>query len=335
MNWLRGTKGTLLLAAVAMAGTTCTLLLDHNATQCKTDDDCNKLGTYPICNKGLCVPSGLQPAGCFPVKPGGTVPTTQHEFLNACSVNAMLAGSGDAVGSCLTFTTTPDDGAVLKTPQNPAVNPTTLPDPAPTLFCKDMVPAGKQILYLSGSSNFPPLLQELAQVIVNSINIVPVFRTTTSCTGVKSMNPMSTTFTADHTIEDPVGPKDPYPSYAQIFLGDLNPPQNCLLGTGGVTVDVGESGIAQDTCGPPVNPPESVGESLGPILPDHLCRSQALHPEGHLGRRCSTGLRRRGRRSAMGDAPVPVHSWPGHRDLAPRRQADRPAADPVLGDRPG
>ena len=38
MNWLRGTKGTLLVAALAMSGTTCTLLLDHNAVQCKSDE---------------------------------------------------------------------------------------------------------------------------------------------------------------------------------------------------------------------------------------------------------------------------------------------------------
>ncbi len=120
------------------------------------------------------------------------------------------------------------------------------------------------ILYITGSSNFAPLLQELSQVIVKTINIVPVFRTTTSCSGVRSMNPMST---ADHTIKDPTGPSDQYPTYAQIYLGDGNPPVPCSLGVNGVPVDLGESEIAQDTCGPPVNTSDSVGESLGPILP--------------------------------------------------------------------
>ena len=131
-------------------------------------------------------------------------------------------------------------------------------------MCTDLVPPGKQILYISGSSNFPPLLQELAQVIVTSINIVPVFRTTTSCTGVHSMNPMSPTYMSDHFIKDPTTATD---TYAQIFLGDGNPPVSCLLGTSGVAVDVGESEIAQDTCGGSPNPDDLVGESPGPILP--------------------------------------------------------------------
>jgi len=81
------------------------------------------------------------------------------------------------------------------------------------------------------------------------------------------MNPTSATYGDDHYIKDPAGPTDKYPTWAQIYLGDGNPPVPCLLGSGGVAVDIGESEIAQDTCGPPANPQDSVGESLGPILP--------------------------------------------------------------------
>jgi hypothetical protein len=56
MNRLRATMGTLLVAAMAMSATTCTLLLDHNAVQCKTSDDCVHLGNHPLCQNGLCVP---------------------------------------------------------------------------------------------------------------------------------------------------------------------------------------------------------------------------------------------------------------------------------------
>jgi hypothetical protein len=258
--------GTLLVAAMAMSTTTCTLLLDHNAVQCKTSDDCAHLATnHPLCQNGLCVPSRLQPNQCFLVDPP-TVPTMEKDFLNSCSTNAMQAGLNDPVGSCLTFTTKFDPGAMISPP------PTTMPNAAkpatpPTALCTSLVPAGKQILYITGSSNFAPLLQELSQVIVNSISIVPVFRTTLSCVGVKSMNMMSPTYADDHTIKDPTGTTaDKYPTYAQIYLGDGHPPVPCLLGKDGAPVDIGESEIAQDTCGPPVNPPE-VGESLGPILP--------------------------------------------------------------------
>jgi len=126
------------------------------------------------------------------------------------------------------------------------------------------VPSGKQILYITGSSNFAPLLGELSQVIVNSVSIVPVFRTTTSCTGVKSMNMNSPTYLADHFIKDPTTTTD---TYAQIYLGNSVNGTPCLLGSAGVPVDLGESEIAQDTCGPPVNPTDMVGETPGPILP--------------------------------------------------------------------
>jgi len=267
MNWLRGTKGMLLLAAMAMSGTTCTLLLDHNAVQCKTDADCNGLGTYPLCDNGLCKPSGLMPKMCFPIQTG-QVPATQANFLNACTLNAMVDianADADKDNICLSPPAKPEDGSTLK----PAVvtvivakQPT-----APTAMCTSLA-NGKPILYISGSSNFGPLLQELSVAVVNDTGIMPVFRTTTSCTGVKSMNPTSPTYMADHFIKDPnfKDPMEPYPTYAQAYLGDGNPSVPCLLGTTPPEVNLGESEIAPDTCGT-TNPSDSVGESLGPILP--------------------------------------------------------------------
>ncbi len=265
MTWLRGTTGTLLLAALAMSGTTCTLLLDHNAVQCTKNADCNHLdGHHPFCEKGLCVSSRFQPDQCFLPIPPAKGPTLQTDFLNACSVNAMPPGPDDDPNGCGTFTADLGDGGMLKPPPPPTTTTPTLPS-APTMLCSDLVPTGKQILYLTGSSNFPPLLQELQQVIVGRFGIVPVFRTTTSCLGVKALNPMNPTYNTDKYIKDPTGPTDTYPSWAQIFLGD-GPPVNCLLG-GKTLIDIGESEIAQDTCGPPASPAESVLESVGPILP--------------------------------------------------------------------
>src|SRR5690348_7505776 len=74
------------LLLVALAGTGvfavagCSLLIDRSTTQCKTDDDCTRFGGHPLCQDGVCVASGLGPDGCF----AGT-PTTQAQFLNACS----------------------------------------------------------------------------------------------------------------------------------------------------------------------------------------------------------------------------------------------------------
>jgi ABC-type phosphate transport system substrate-binding protein len=256
-----GTKGTLLVAAMALSGTTCTLALDHSAVQCRTDADCIPFHYHPRCTNSVCVPSQLQPEMCTVVNPPSVIPQTQLDFLNGCSPNAML--DGNPGGACLSFTQVFDPDAAIKPPPAPSV--TMNPAPAvPTSMCKDLVAPDQQILYITGSSNFAPLLQELAQVIVKSINIVPVFRTTTSCTGVRSMNRTSATYAGDHNIKDPTAAND---TYAQIFLGDGTPAVSCLLGSTGVPVDLGESEIAQDTCGPPANPSDSVGESLGPILP--------------------------------------------------------------------
>ena len=269
MNWLRGTKGMLLLAAMAMSGTTCTLLLDHNAVQCKTNADCNGLGTYPLCDNGLCKPSGLMPKKCFPITPSSSppsIPTTQVNFLDSCSTNAMVdIASDNADNICLSPTTKPDDGMTLKMPPAAMTTPPKAPA-TPTMMCSQLA-MGKPILYLSGSSNFAPLLQELAQVVVNDTGIMPVFRTTTSCTGVKSMNSTSPTYSSDHYIKDPnfKDPNEPFPTYAQAFQGDGGAPVPCLLGTP-TEVNIGESEIAPDTCGTS-NPSDSVIESLGPILP--------------------------------------------------------------------
>src|SRR5581483_11412207 len=103
--------------------------------------------------------------------------------------------------------------------------------------------------------------------------VVPVFRTTSSCLGVRALNPMSPTYDTDKFIKDPVNasgqynPMDQYPSWSQIFLGDGNPViPTCKLG-GKVMIDIGESEIAQETCGGSVNPSDSVIEGVGPIIP--------------------------------------------------------------------
>lgn len=266
MNWLRGTKGMLLLAAVAMLGTTCTLLLDHSAIQCTSAADCDKIDKHrPICQNGLCVASGFQPAGCFLPIPPMKGPTNQDDFLNACSVNAMPPNPGGDPNGCGMFTMQVDDGGMLKTPITPTPNPPVLP-PTPASLCSELVPSGKQILFVTGSSNFAPLLQEMSEAIVKHLGIIPVFRTTSSCLGVKALNLNNPTFDTDKYIKDPIGPTDPYPSWAQIFLGDGSLPTNCRLGSK-TLIDIGESEIAQETCGPPVSPPDSLLESVGPILP--------------------------------------------------------------------
>ena len=114
------------------------------------------------------------------------------------------------------------------------------------------------MLYMSGSSNFPPLLAKLAPAISKTLErlgqqpITPVFKTTTSCAGVQSIYPDQTkpsttppTYYAAHTIRDLTGPADSYPQYFDTATGKL---ASCSLGPTGATVDIGESEIFAETC---------------------------------------------------------------------------------------
>jgi hypothetical protein len=263
MNWFRGMLGMVLVTTL-LAGGGCSLLLNKETAQCQTSDDCVKFGNSPNCNTAthLCESSGLFPKECFRAtaeKP----PKDPTDFLNQCTKNVLPGGPDNEVGQCLSFTRDPDGGATLEDPPPPVAPPATM-QTAPKALCKDLVPTGGSILYLSGSSNFQPLLRELAPAIVKKTGIRPVFRITTSCTGTRSMNTMNPAYATEHFVKDPVAVTE---AYAQIFLGDGNLGVNCLLGTTGVAVDVGESEIYPETCGTLVNDPVQIAEGLGPILP--------------------------------------------------------------------
>jgi hypothetical protein len=259
MNWLRGLQLTGL--ASLLVGVGCTAFLDHDSQQCQTDDDCARFLHHPYCTDHICMPSGLSPASCTFSTPASP-PATEDDFLNQCSTGFLPSARSDALGECLSYDFKPDPGVGLRDPV-PGTAPPAKPTGVPTALCKNLVPQGMSVLYLSGSSNFQPLLGELAPAVVKATGLVPVFRITTSCIGAKSMNPASPTYSSDHVIKDPTTATD---SYAQIFLGDGSLPMNCLLG-GSIPVDIGESEIYPDTCGPPSNSPEDVLEGLGPILP--------------------------------------------------------------------
>ena len=112
------------MVALAVAGTGCSLLLDRSSTQCKTDNDCARYGSHPLCQSGVCVASGLGPEGCF----YGT-PATQADYLNACSTAACVpfdnCGRLDSCG--------PDGGMPATVdPTNGAIPPLVNPVPTPT-----------------------------------------------------------------------------------------------------------------------------------------------------------------------------------------------------------
>jgi hypothetical protein len=253
----------------------CTLLLDRSAMQCRTDDDCARFGGHPFCDpkSSVCVRSGFAPADCF----FGT-PRTNQEFLNRCSVNYLhdeanqcLAFDNCArLGICETSTdagTSGDagTGVGILTPPPPVVPATPPADggdpPTPSLpACRDPSADRGSVVYMTGSSNFLALLGKLAPIVTRRTGLIPVFRTTDSCTGARSMYPASSQ--TDRIIRDPA-PGSIAP-YAQYFLADG--PHDCLLGPSGVEVHVGEAEIAAETCGLQKDSAH-VSHNPGPILP--------------------------------------------------------------------
>jgi hypothetical protein len=250
-RWAAVTATALVSTSVA-----CTALLDHDAAQCHTDGDCAQFGGHPFCKQGVCVSSGLGPTGCF-----YGAPQQPSDFMNQCSTAqcldfnncTRLALCGDAsdldaelvtppapdAGSSSTGTQSGDGGVVLPS-------------------CVDPSSGRTQALYMTGSSNFPPLLAKLAPLIISSSGYTPVYQVTSSCAGVNSAfgSGMQT------TINDPS--PSPGAKYATYFASD-GTSHACLLGPGGAQVDVGESDIFSTTCNSEYVPGSGVGEFLGPV----------------------------------------------------------------------
>jgi hypothetical protein len=264
---------------VLLAGAvTCTVVLDRNSIQCSTDADCAaQFAGRPTCNQNysVCVASGLQPLNCF-LASADNPPTKDEDFLNACTVNyihpapssirqdtclsvdncnsAGLCADGGADAGPLTAPPTPDAGA---SPGGGGADAgaTVLPP-----NCQDAV--GGPVIHITGSSNFPPLLDKLTPIIKGT-GLTPVFRTTDSCTGAGSMVRMSSgAFTSAHFMRDPT--PGPAAVYAQYY--DEAGRHNCTVGPSGVEVDIGESEISAETCGL-TNDPLQVLQSPGAILP--------------------------------------------------------------------
>jgi hypothetical protein len=244
------------LAALVTASGACSFLLDHGSTQCQVNGDCARFGGRPSCQSGVCVDLGELPKDCFYGSPDADI-----QFANQCSTAECLAFDDcTRVGICKgadppqpiappgveAGATTGDGGSASA----PAV---------PVALCADPNDGRPKVIYITGSSNFPPLLKKVAPIIIQS-GYTPVFLVTNSCTGVKTM---LSTQSIDRTISDP--PKSATaPKYAQYF--DANGgATDCLLGST-QNVDVGESDIFSEDCDPflPSQEYPTIIESFGP-----------------------------------------------------------------------
>jgi hypothetical protein len=233
----------------------CTLLLDRTSTQCRSDADCTKFEGHSFCHGGWCVASGLGPPDCF----YGT-PQQQQDFLNQCSTAECLL-----FDNCMRLQLC---GAAASTPPPVAPPPLDSSAPPPSAGgadagampnCVDPISGRTQVVYLTGSSNFPPLLAKLAPIVIAAGGPTPVFQITNSCTGVKSI---FSAVQAAHFIHDP-----PVGSSAAKYAAYFGPDGNqvpCILGAVGASVDIGESDIFSSTCPGSPMVDNTVNESLGP-----------------------------------------------------------------------
>jgi hypothetical protein len=247
--------GAPLFAAIAiLACDACTALIDPNASQCATDSDCEHFGGHPYCQGGVCVASGLGPANCF----SGT-PEQPTDFLNQCSDSQCLSFDDCArLGEC--NDASEFDAALPPPPaaeaSAPSVDAGAGGDGAANLPpCVDPSSGRPPPVYLTGSSNFPPLLSKLAPLIVGA-GYTPVYQVTNSCTGVASV------LGSANFIDDPAPGSSAQP--AEYFQQDGGA-VSCALGPAGAPVDVGESDIFSSTCAGYGPPGPGFAEYLGPI----------------------------------------------------------------------
>ncbi len=234
----------------------CTLIVDRTSTQCASDTDCEQYGSHPFCKNGVCVPSGLGPPACF----YGT-PEQPQDFLNQCGT-AECQAFDDCQRLGLCDGGVLRDGGLIAPPAPKKAAPTdaaAAADAQPMPACSDATAGRAAVLYMTGSSYFPPLLAKLAPLIISKSGYTPVYEVSNSCTGVKSvLGPKST----DHVMVDPV-PGSGTPSAMYFNADGTSVP--CALGPGGATVDVGESDIFSTTCTGFGAPGGTVGEYLGPV----------------------------------------------------------------------
>lgn len=259
----RWTRWTATMAAATLVTTgACTVLLDHDATQCQSDSDCAKFGEHPFCQQGVCVSSGLGPTGCF-----YGPPQQSSDFLNQCSTAQCLPFDNcQRLGLCngqsnMSSPLVPPpaiEGGTMTPPPPSDAGASADGGPATLPSCMDPTQGRSQVVYLTGSSNFPPLLAKLAPLVL-AAGYTPVFQVTSSCRGVSSI---FGTNASDATISDPApGPGAKYAAYYNAD-GSSVP---CSLGPNGAQVDVGESDIFSTTCADYGPPGGDVGEFLGPI----------------------------------------------------------------------
>jgi hypothetical protein len=238
----RTTLGVLL----ALAASGCTFVVDRETSQCKVDADCAQFDGMLTCQAGVC--SAVGPAGCFPGEP-----TTQLEYLNACSTSSNVPFDNCAkLGLCSADTPLP----ASVDPNNPTIMTLVNPVPEPTTLCTDGAPGG--VIYMLGAADFGPLMSA-AQPFLSAAEkpYRAVFQNASSCAGVSAIF-------GSAMMKNPVNPM--FGGWA-FYFDDAGTQVNCRLDEGGNPIDIGVSDLYAETCDPSYHAGTDVAEYLGPVVP--------------------------------------------------------------------
>jgi len=230
----------------------CTLLLDRDVVQCRTNSDCARFESasvaYAVCSQGVCVNSGLGPEGCV-----ASAPTSNLDYLNACTTSQYLAFDNcTRLGICTTGAVLPDPVA----PQQGTATASVTPTAAPTVRCAD---AGPNVIYMTGAADFPPLLAQVTPLLAAN-GYRGVFFNGSSCSGVSSVFDPTASI-----INDVPGTPTTAANYA-FYYDDSGTQVNCTLDPGGKPVDIGVSDLFSTECGASYVPGSAVAEYLGPVV---------------------------------------------------------------------
>ena len=244
----------LALAFVLPIMSACSVMVDRDMVQCKTDLDCAKFETgniaHAVCSQSVCVNSGLGPKGCF----SGT-PTTTVQYLNACTTAQSKPFDNCArLGIC--------GGAAVIGPVPPqsagAITADIKPVAPPVVRCAD---AGPNVIYMTGTSDFGPLLKQVSPLLAaNTPPYRAVFMAGTSCGGVNAAFDPTLTL-----IKDVPGTATKAANYAYYF-DDMGTQVSCSLDPAGNVVDIGVSNLYSTVCNPAYVSGTTVAAYMGPVV---------------------------------------------------------------------
>jgi hypothetical protein len=230
----------------------CSVLVDREADQCKSDADCAIFGGHPYCKQGVCVASGLGPPGCF----FGT-PSSQADYANACTQSQCVPFDNcGRLGVCTPQNTIP---ATID-PTNAMIPPLVNPVAVPTQNCSDL---GPNVIHMYGTSDFAPLLKAAQPLLTaNAPHYRAIYQNASSCAGVISIFDSTKRLMTNPAMGAP-------PNYA-FYFDDNGVQTSCLLDTAGDTIDIGVSNLYSTTCNSSTASyvaGSGVSDYTGPVVP--------------------------------------------------------------------